>query len=306
MLTRKGRVMARLERGKSSKNQTVGEETISVTASVTSGGHSKEGMKKIIIGLGEKNSLLLEQNAALQKKVEMLEQDSRGRKEDQKVEAKASKERLKERSLKCNEVGCGRAFAMKEELARHKWGVHLTQRKFICEKEGCGKKFVLRGNLKVHIQTVHQNVRPHSCREEGCRKAFAFRNDLERHIHTVHRKERNFTCEEANCGKKFGLKSNLDRHRRGDHLKVKYNCGECNKEFLRKDNLKVHVKMVHQKDIPHHCNGEECDKTFERAVDLGELVRGVHKRKYVCQEEGCGKSFGFKSNLGRHVKNMHQ
>ena len=86
MLTRKGGVMARLEMGELPKKkvqehngQTVDEETISVTASVTSGGHSKEGIKGVILGLSKKNGLLLEQNEVLHKRVKKLEQDLKGK-----------------------------------------------------------------------------------------------------------------------------------------------------------------------------------------------------------------------------------
>ena len=69
-------------------------------------------MKATIIGLGEKNSLLLEQNEALQVQVEKHEQDSKERKREEKIEAKTSKVHLKERSFKCNEEGCGKAFSL--------------------------------------------------------------------------------------------------------------------------------------------------------------------------------------------------
>ena len=59
--------MARQKKGKMykkklrvQKGQIIDEETISVTASVTNGGHSKEGMKGIIFGLSKEKRLLLE------------------------------------------------------------------------------------------------------------------------------------------------------------------------------------------------------------------------------------------------------
>ena len=87
--------MARQKKGKMykkklrvQKGQIIDEETISVTASVTNGGHSKEGMKGIIFGLSKEKRLLLEQNKMLQKKVEKLEHERREREGGENVEAK--------------------------------------------------------------------------------------------------------------------------------------------------------------------------------------------------------------------------
>ena len=44
------------------KGKIIDEETISVTASVTNSGQSKEGMKGLIFGLNKEKWLLLEQN----------------------------------------------------------------------------------------------------------------------------------------------------------------------------------------------------------------------------------------------------
>jgi len=37
-------------------------------------------------------------------------------------------------------------------------------------------------------------------------------------------------------------------------------------------------------------------------------VKRVHlkERSYVCEKEGCGKGFGTKFNLDRHLKAVHQ
>ena len=48
------------------KGKIIDEETISVTASVTNSGQSKEGMKGIIFGLNKEKWLLLEQNKSLE------------------------------------------------------------------------------------------------------------------------------------------------------------------------------------------------------------------------------------------------
>ena len=247
--------MARQKKGKMykkkvrvQKGQIIDEETISVTASVTNGGHSKEGMKGIIFGLSKEKRLLLEQNKSLRKKVEKLELERVARSGDENVQARNFKEYLKERPFSCTEEGCGKIFSLKTDLVRHRRGVHLKEknyicesegcgkayalktdlgrhirsvhlkeRKYICEREGCGKRFAMKGNLKVHGRTVHQNVRPYTCKEEGCDKAFALKKSLVIHMSGVHLNERNYICEKEGCGKAFGLKFNLQRHVKAKH-----------------------------------------------------------------------------------------
>ena len=94
------------------KSQIIDEETISVTASVTNGGHSKEGMKGIIFGLSKEKRLLLEQNRLLRKKVEKLELERVARSGDENVQARTFSEHLKEKLFNCTEEGCGKAFAL--------------------------------------------------------------------------------------------------------------------------------------------------------------------------------------------------
>ena len=90
------------------KGQIIDEDT----ASVTNGGHSKEGMKGIIFGLSKEKRLLLEQNKLLRKKVEKLELERVARSGDENVQARTFSEHLKEKLFNCTEEGCGKAFAL--------------------------------------------------------------------------------------------------------------------------------------------------------------------------------------------------
>ena len=245
--------MARIQKRKVLKKmqvqkiQKIDEETISVTASIASSGQSKEGMKGIIFGLSKERGLLLEQNMSLQERVAKLEHERLAREGGEDVEPKTFNKHLKKK--------------------------------------------------------------PFNCTEEGCGKAFALRNDLVRHISQVHLKERKYICTEAGCRKKFGHKSNMERHRREVHLKDGLvHCDDCEKDFLRKDNLKVHIKTVHQNIRPHCCKEKGCKKAFALKKDLVKHVRGVHlkEKNFICEEEGCGKVFGTKFNLRRHLKAAHK
>ena len=82
------------------KGQIIDEDT----ASVTNGGHSKEGMKWIIFGLSKEKRLLLEQNKLLRKKVEKLERVARSG--DENVQARTFSEHLKEKLFNWCMVWC--------------------------------------------------------------------------------------------------------------------------------------------------------------------------------------------------------
>ncbi|VVC33455.1 Ribonuclease H-like domain,Recombination endonuclease VII,Zinc finger C2H2-type [Cinara cedri] len=53
-----------------------------------------------------------------------------------------------------------------------------------------------------------------------------------------------FACTFAGCGKVFDAKNNLTRHAK-THDNIKIQCALCPKLFTRKDNLDIHVRIVH-------------------------------------------------------------
>lgn len=103
--------------------------------------------------------------------------------------------------------------------------------------------------------------------------------------------------------------------------KNKYKCGFCTSSFTRKDNLKVHIKKLHQqadvnkvlenlevvnvqlKQKPHVC--KTCSKSFSRASHLRQH-EGTHdpdRKKIACPL--CNEGFVNASSLKRHNKVAH-
>ncbi|XP_005409913.1 PREDICTED: zinc finger and BTB domain-containing protein 17 isoform X3 [Chinchilla lanigera] len=117
----------------------------------------------------------------------------------------------------CQCVMCGKAFTQASSLIAHV-RQHTGEKPYVCER--CGKRFVQSSQLANHIRH-HDNIRPHKC--SVCSKAFVNVGDLSKHIiiHTG-----------ANLASPPGEKP--------------YLCDKCGRGFNRVDNLRSHVKTVHQ------------------------------------------------------------
>ena len=89
-------------------------------------------------------------------------------------------------------------------------------------------------------------------------------------------------------------------HREKDQVDLM--CMECNRGFVLKSNLIFHVKHVHHKLRPFHC--ELCDgKSFSTNVVLSRHIKSVHyqERDMICTY--CEKTFS--RDLARHAKDVH-
>ncbi|CAK7218792.1 hypothetical protein SBRCBS47491_003625 [Sporothrix bragantina] len=87
-------------------------------------------------------------------------------------------------------------------------------------------------------------------------------------------------------------------------------CEECGRVFDQVHKLNHH-KRYHER--PHECTFPDCGKRFGTRTHLDRHVNDKHSksRKYHCTEEGCpysvpgGKSFPRKDNWRRHMVNKH-
>ncbi|NWY05492.1 ZBT17 protein, partial [Nothoprocta ornata] len=128
---------------------------------------------------------------------------------------------------------CGKAFTQASSLIAHV-RQHTGEKPYVCER--CGKRFVQSSQLANHIRH-HDNIRPHKC--TVCNKAFVNVGDLSKHIiiHTggsglppraAAAPSPPLTAASAAPGEKPFL------------------CDKCGRGFNRVDNLRSHVKTVHQ------------------------------------------------------------
>lgn len=154
----------------------------------------------------------------------------------------------------------------------------------MCNCEVIMYRFVQSSQLANHIRH-HDNIRPHKC--QTCNKAFVNVGDLSKHIiiHTgTHYQHRNwFSCK---------IRSIYFKWKRYNHIflpficffvpvtpitgEKPYLCDKCGRGFNRVDNLRSHVKTVHQgkagmKRLVVTEEDNEEDKLLPAAASLSEV-----------------------------------
>ncbi|KAE8448148.1 hypothetical protein EG329_009752 [Mollisiaceae sp. DMI_Dod_QoI] len=79
----------------------------------------------------------------------------------------------------------------------------------------------------------------------------------------------------------------------------------CMKTFNRPARLTAHLR-THTNDRPYVCEYEGCDKSYFEDKHLQQHIKGshTHERSFHCDWEGCGKSFLTSTRLNRH-KDIH-
>ena len=84
-------------------------------------------------------------------------------------------------------------------------------------------------------------------------------------------------------------------------------CESCSKNFNRKNALTAHINKVHERRTDNMC--DSCGKNFSSFHSLKHHVKKVHenvKIKKILECEKCpGKNFETKTDLGRHMRQVH-
>ena len=149
---------------------------------------------------------------------------------------------------------CDKAFIHSNQLRKHISVNHpiiQEPKLYTITKDGryscniCNKQFAQNGGVNRHYRKDHLNI-VHEC--NLCTYSATAKYDLQSHIKFRH-SGIGFTCEY--CQQTFQLKYALKEHLTKTH---NFQCGQCDKAFVRNDQLQIHIKVYHEgKKTSHHC-----------------------------------------------------
>ncbi|XP_035713597.1 zinc finger protein 888-like [Folsomia candida] len=198
---------------------------------------------------------------------------------------------------------CQRLFYNAASLRRHIAARHSTmdRPRFPCQFLGCEKIYQTRGGLRTHVVADHvENQVRFPC--TLCGKDFKIRTELESHT-SRHTREKPYNC--ATCGRSF-THVGVMKHHEMTHLeasrRVMSKCRLCMQAFSDKDNLRRHIRVVHENPRNYPCTF--CDKRFDSASNLKRHVEGVHptNKELIHSCEKCEYKSHSKANLSFHAK----
>ena len=200
--------------------------------------------------------------------------------------------------LVCEECGWKRQNLTKND--HWAFTTHVQKHKMENEDCGCGLEFENLKSKRIHMQIAHSNLDRIKC--DFC-NVVGTTNKVAKHIEFSH-KIKNIICEE--CGITCKKEADLAAHHRYKH-KV-FECKNCRDTFLGETRFKKHQAQVHgrkrQKALPKPGQCEECDYVCKNIHFLKHHVLNVHTQSdakpHKC--EHCGKGYGNKHSLIRHLK----
>ena len=220
---------------------------------------------------------------------------------------------------------CDKAFIYSNQLKKHIKATHPRSHK--CEK--CDKAFIYNIQLKKHIKANHpiiQEPKLYTKTKDGryscinCNKQFCSSNSAIRHYRKEHL-DIFYDCTHCNYSSKDKnhLKNHIKIHHSGNKFTCKYcqhtflqeyshkehltkahnfECSQCDKAFVRNDQLQLHIKIDHEgKETSHHC--KICNKMV---LHLKEHNYSIHREIEVDGKKclKCKSEFKTKGLLKKH------
>ena len=74
---------------------------------------------------------------------------------------------------------------------------------------------------------------------------------------------------------RFATKSCLRQHTECVHLKVRYSCNRCEKDFSQHTGLRRHISEIHEKTDHYQC--KQCERNYTRKEALQKHVESIHR-----------------------------
>lgn len=237
--------------------------------------------------------------------------------EHAKKRTKQDQDTVKRKKLRCEDhdtssVDSGSDWGASENAKEHVFTRKLdrnNEKTIPCIE--CSKSYKSAVGLRGHINSRHLRPKELTCTWPGCRYVAAYPRFLANHTAAVHEKQYKFSCPANNklqvCERRFTHRCSALLHYRRVHLGVRVPCplASCRESFSDADRARDHYRRVHEGDsarwrCPH------CRKLLSQASSLLLHIRTVHRKikQHTCNT--CERSFGFKLNLTRHMRTVHQ
>ena len=189
-------------------------------------------------------------------------------------------------------------------------------KKISCDR--CDKLFSKRQVLIDHVNFVHENVLAYQC--DVCSTKFGYLSSLKHHMLTLHNTrlpsrqkarpkihsvtKKDVECDK--CNKYFYSDQNLRDHVKFVHENVTaYQCDVCDVKFGFKLLLDRHTEILHSDDglakerEKIECN--ECDNVFFLSQTFEDHFLYVHNRVMSHQCPTCSERFGYLKSLTKHL-----
>jgi len=114
-----------------------------------------------------------------------------------------------------------------------------------------------------------------------------------------------FPCPVGECNKSFVAKHSVNMHVRNVHLATSVTCGKCGKSYTNQDNLKVHIKAVHEA-VSSACKWPGCEKVLSSDRQMKSHMLKHSEQPKSCPFDDCDSVLKNANVLRMHVKKIHK
>ena len=197
---------------------------------------------------------------------------------------------------------CDKSFKSKIHKRIHMITHKKTVKDLKCDT--CSRRFAQRRHLKIHTK-YHEMGLTSAC--EKCNKFFESSTKLEEHM-AVHAR---YVC--SVCQKAYGKEIDLSKHIKFKHKNAlplpDLSCKLCGRQSSSESNLNTHMILVHtEEDMKaHRCN--LCQKGFLRKCDLNVHLTQSHltgetklKTNGPLKCKHCTRTYKMKEKLEAHER----